>query len=190
MEDLNSHTHQRESAVTIAQLFQRPHHVSLTSPHHGSGWISGCGLSDSRITSERGDLKGVRHSLCLQNLQFLSALLGFLSVSSQPSLYLMQFCGSVSHILAAARRGFHQKCSWSGVEETFENLSVGAKPVVYLDEDVVVLHQQRVVVDLAEELSRHHFVRAVLDETCDVQVTYQENTGRDNNSQTHSLCSG
>lgn len=76
------------------------------------------------------------------------------------------------------------------MEETFANLSVEAKPVVYLDEDVVVLHQQRVVVDLAEELSRHHFVRAVLDETCDVQVTYQENTGRENNSQTHRLCSG
>lgn len=27
------------------------------------------------------------------------------------------------------------------------------------------------MVDLAEELSRHHFVGAVLDETCDVQVT-------------------
>lgn len=28
----------------------------------------------------------------------------------------------------------------------------------YLDKYVVVLHQQRVVVDLAEELSSHHFV--------------------------------
>lgn len=74
------------------------------------------------------------------------------------------------------------------MENTFENLSVETKSVVYLDEDVVVLHQQRVVVDLAKELSRHHFVRAVLNETCDVQVTYQEkNRQRQQQSNTQSV---
>lgn len=47
-------------------------------------------------------------------------------------------------------------------------------PTCYLDEYVVVLHQQRVVVDLAKELGRHHFVRAVLDEACDVEKTWRE----------------
>ena len=42
---------------------------------------------------------------------------------------------------------------------------------VYLDEDVVVLHQQRVVVDLPQELRRHHLVWAVLDEACHIEVT-------------------
>lgn len=41
----------------------------------------------------------------------------------------------------------------------------------YLDKYVVVLHQQGAAVNLSQELSRHHFVRAVLDETGDVQVT-------------------
>lgn len=42
---------------------------------------------------------------------------------------------------------------------------------VYLDKYVVVLHQQGVVVDFAEELSSHHFIRTVLDEAGNVQVT-------------------
>lgn len=46
--------------------------------------------------------------------------------------------------------------------------------VCYLDENVVVLHQQGVVVDLAQELGCHHFVRAVLDETRDVEETCRE----------------
>lgn len=45
---------------------------------------------------------------------------------------------------------------------------------VYLDKYVVVLHQQGVVVDFAEELSRHHFVWTVLDETGNIQVTCRD----------------
>ena len=41
----------------------------------------------------------------------------------------------------------------------------------YLDKDVVVLHQEGTAVDRPQELGRHQFVRAVLDQTGDVQVT-------------------
>lgn len=52
--------------------------------------------------------------------------------------------------------------------------------VIYLDKYVVILHQQGVVVDLTEELSGHQFVRTVLDEAGDIEVTCNE-THRERN---------
>lgn len=45
------------------------------------------------------------------------------------------------------------------------------------------------MVDLAQELGSHHLVRAVLDETCDVQETCRETQGkRKQQSKKQTLC--